>query len=326
MSTCKTHLERALSILPLPYYWAAAALGAFFFLISIAIMALLEGSFAHIIMYFLLSTLIALQIVFVYWAHEKITNLRSIFIDIIELPEPEVIAWHKGQEEFIFNDARMALGGVVITIIAVTLGLDNFGLVSQPYLTHVFVQVYYYLAHYIMGAGLYVMLATALMVYDLAGLPLRIDILISKNILLKGILYSKFTICAASVYIVWGLFHLSTPQKLSSLASIIWFSSFAIILCAYFLIPQYSIHKLIARTKKRKLEAFSAYLREKTEDALRHPTKENADILKVMLDIQCLMDEMYERPFGSNEVLHIVLIVIIPIIVVLLEIMFGIIK
>jgi hypothetical protein len=326
MSTHKTHLERAISILPLPYYWAAAALGALSFFISIVIMALLEGSFAHIALYFLLSILIALQIVIVAWAHGKIINLKSIFIDIIELPESEVIRWHEGQEALIFNDKRMTYAGVFITIIAVTLGLDNFGLASQPYTSYVFVNVYYYLAHYIMGAGLYVWIATALMVYDLGRLPLRINVLISKNIRLKGVLYSKFTLCAASVYVVWGIFHLSTPLKLSTLPSIIWFSSFAILLCAYFVIPQYSIHQLIVQTKKKKLKIFSACLREKAEDALCYPTKENASILRIMLDVQCQLDEMCEWPFGSYEVLHIALIVIIPIIVVLLEIMFGVVK
>jgi hypothetical protein len=164
-----------------------------------------------------------------------------------------------------------------------------------------------------MGTGLYVWIATALMVYKIGKFPLRIDVLLSKNIRFKGVLYSKFTICSASVYVVWGLFHLSTPQKLSTLPAILWFSSFAILLCAYFILPQYSIHQMMIKT-------------DKAEDVLLNPTQENASRLKNMLDIQCQLDEMCEWPFGSYEVLHIVLIIIIPIIVVLLEIIFGIIK
>ncbi|MCX6676398.1 MAG: hypothetical protein NTU95_00445 [Methanothrix sp.] len=322
----KTHLERAISVLPLPYNWAGASVGALFFLNSIIIMALLEKSFAHITSYFILSTLIAQQIIIVVWAHEKILNLRDIFIYIIELPALEVARWHESQELDIFNDRRMILTGVSTTIIAIKLGLDQLGFTSQPYYSYVFVKIYYYLAHYLMGAGLYVLIATALVVYNMGKLPLRVNVIISKNIRFKGVLYSKFTLCSASVYIAWGLFHLSTPLKLSTLPSILWFSSFAILLCAYFILPQYSIHQMMIKTKKEKLKIFSAYLRDNAEEALLNPTKENASRLKNMLDIQCQLDEMCQWPFGSYEVLHIALIIIIPLVVVILEIIFGIIK
>lgn len=322
----KTHLERAISSFPLPYYWAGAIVGALFFLISIIIMAYLEKSFGNIVSFFFLSTLIAQQIIVVNWAHEKIENLKDIFISMVELPADEVARWHASQESDIFNDKGMILVGVLITIIAIKLGLDQFGLSSQSYQSYTFLKIYYYVAHYIMGAGLYVWIATALMIYKMGKLPLRIDVLISKNIRFKGVLYSKFTLCAASVYVVWGLFHLSTPQKLSTLPALLWFSSFAILLCAYFVLPQYSIHQMMIKTKKEKLYIFSAYFKDKAEEALLNPTKENALRLKNMLDIQCQLDEMCEWPFGSYEVLHIVLIIIIPIIVVMLEIIFGIIK
>jgi len=326
MSPHKTHLERAISILSLPYYWAGIVVGALFFLISIIIMAYLEKSFANIISYFIVSTLIAQQIIIVIWAHEKIKKLKDIFVDIAELPPEYVAKWYDGQESDIFNDKKMFLTGIFITAIAIALGLDQLGLASQPYYTYAFLKIYYYLAHYIMGAGLYVWIATASMVYKMGKFPLRIDVLLSKNIRFKGVLYSKFTLCAASVYISWGLFHLSTPLKLSTLPAILWFSSFAILLCAYFILPQYSIHQMMIKTKKEKLLIFSTYLKDKAEDALLNPTQENASRLKNMLEVQCQLDKMCEWPFGSYEVLHIVLIIIIPLIVVILEIIFGVIK
>ena len=151
-------------------------------------------------------------------------------------------------------------------------------------------------------------------------LPLRVSVLLSKNIQFKGVLYSKFTLCAACVYLIWGFFHMSTPSGLSTLQSKLWFSSFAVLLCAYFILPQYSLHQMMIETKKEKLGMFSSRLKDKAEEAIRNPTKENASILKNMLDIQCQLDEMCKWPFGYYEILHIVLIVIIPLIVVALEI------
>ena len=320
------HLERAISLIPLPYYWTGAFMEAIFFLISGLLTLFFERSFIYILSFFILSTLIVQETIFLIWAHEKIIFLKNIFIDIIELPEEEILKWYEGQEAIIFNDKGMILTGVSITIIAHQLGLDHLGFASQPYYPYIFVRISYYLAHYIMGAGLYVLIATALMVYKMGKLPLRVNVLLSKNIQFKGVLYSKFTLCAASVYIVWGLFHMSTPLKLTTLQSILWFSSFAVLLCAYFILPQYSIHQMMIKTKKEKLGLFSSRMRDKAEEVLRNPTKENASSLKNMLDIQCQLDEMCEWPFGSYEVLHIALIVVIPLIVVILEMILGVIK
>lgn len=322
----ETHLERAASILPLPYYWRAAALGALLFAASIPIMFLLEDSFSHAILYLLLSILVFIQILLVSWAHRKMMEQRSIFMDAIELSRSEVLSWLGSQEALIFNDRRMILSGIIVTAIAVLLGLDHFGIASQSPGSYIFVNVYYYLAHYIMGAGLYVWIGTAWMVRELGRLPLQTNVLISRNISRKGMLYSKFTLAAASVYLVWGAFHLCTPQKLSTPISLVWFSSFAVLLCAYFIISQYGIHQLMVGTKKKKMKIFSACLRERAEDALKNPTKENAARLKIMLEVKSQLDEMCEWPFGSYEVLHIALIVVIPIIVVVLEIAFGVIK
>jgi len=59
------------------------------------------------------------------------------------------------------------------------------------------------------------------------------------------------------------------------------------------------------------------------KEAFSSPTKDNLLCLRSFLDIKQQLDAMCVWPFGSYEVLHIVLIVIIPILVVLLEIVFA---
>ena len=326
MNSHETHLERIISVIPLPYYWAGTFAGEVLFLISVIILTFFEKSFEYIISFFILSTLIALQIVFVVWAHEKIRFLRDIFIDMIELPGEEILKWYEGQEANIFNNEKMVLTGVSITVFAHLLGLDNLGFHPESSYVLIFIMLYYFLAHYVMGARLYRLVATAFMVYKMGKLPLRVNVLLSKNIQFKGVLYSKFTLCAACVYLIWGFFHMSAPSGLSTLQSKLWFSSFAVLLCAYFILPQYSLHQMMIETKKEKLGMFSSRLKDKAEEAIRNPTRENASSLKNMLDIQCQLDEMCKWPFGYYEILHIVLIVIIPLIVVALEIKFGVIK
>lgn len=322
----KTFLERAISLMPFNYYRSALALSAALFLVALNIMLFVENSLDNFISYFLLCAIFVQQTIILYWSHEKIRSLRDIFLDIIDLPEKKVIEWHISQETNIFNNAGMLLTGIFFNLAAHKYNLDQLVGPDQADYNLFYVRIFYYFVHLFMGAGLYSLFATALMIHRMGALPMRVNILLTRNLQLKGVLYSKFTICAASVYVMWGLFYLSTPLGLSALLSIMWFSSFAIILCAYLILPQYSIHQMMIKTKRDKLKIFSSALREKADEALKNPINENALRLKNMLDIQCHLDEMCQWPFGSYEVLHITLIIIIPFAVVALEIIFGVIK
>jgi hypothetical protein len=326
MNNHRTHLERLLLLIPAPYYLAGAIIGAIIFISTSIIIVWFENNLDYIWPCFVLSSLVALQSTVVFWAHKKIILFKDILVDIVELPKQMTLKWYENQELNIFNDKMMILVGVFLTILAHYIGLDNFGFSFKSTYSYFLFGLDYYFAHYIMGAGLYVWIATAWMLYQLSKLPLDINILLSKNIRFKGVLYSKFTICAIVVYLVWGVFHMSTPARLRSPQSMIWFSSFAMVLLGYFILPQYNIYKIIAKTKKEKLAIFSSSLRAKAEETFRNPTYENFTYLNKMLGVQAHIDEMSEWPFGSYEILHIVLIIIIPLMVLMLELVFKIIR
>lgn len=226
----------------------------------------------------------------------------------------------------VFDVKKMIASGVVMVIYEHSVALDQFGFTFHSFYSYAILEVDFILAQFLMGIGLYLLLLTGLMVYRISKLPMNINVLLSKNLQIKGLLYSKFTICAASIYAVWGCFNLSTPAKLLTSWRISEFSFFAFLLLAYFILPQYSIHLMIIKTKKEKLEMFSKRLMDDAKEAFNSPTKDNISSIRDFLDIERQLDEMCVWPFGSYEVLHIALIVIIPLMVVLLEIIFGIIK
>jgi hypothetical protein len=268
----------------------------------------------------------AQQPIIVIWAQGKMLSLEEYLLDIIDLPESDILKWYEDQMAIIFNEKRMFLSGVLVTIFVHLIGFDQFGFSFQLFYSDIILKIDFIFAHILMGAGLYPLIYTALMVHKISKLPLKINIILSKNLQIKGFLYSKLTICAASVYAVWGCFHLSTPERLSTIWKIGWFSLFALLLLAYFILPQYSIHQMITKTKKEKLEMFSRQLMARAEKAFYGPNKDNISCLRNFLDIEHQLDEMCAWPFGSYELLHIVLIVIIPFIVVLLEVVFRILK
>ena len=322
----RTHLERIISLIPLSYFWAWAVVGAVLFLISVYILLFIERSGAFISVFLVLSILVAWQGAGVTWAHRRITSFEDNLKEIVDMPRDEVARRYKSQIAIIFNDRGMAVSGLLLLGIVHITGIDYHEFSFQSIYTSAFANVFYYLTVYILGAGLYVMIMTAWGVHRIGRIPLHVNALFSKSIRSLGVLYSKFTIMASAVYILWGVFHMLVPPKFSSLQLMIWFASFAALLTAYFIVPQYSIHQMMVKTKKEKIETFSSKLRKVAFETFRNPMQENVSMLRSLLDIQHQLDEMSDWPFSFYEILHITLIIIVPVSVVAMEALLGVIK
>jgi len=318
----KTHLERIASIVPHPYYWSYLAVGTILFLISLFIIIIFEKNNQHLESFLILSILISFQCTVIYWAHLKFIQLSDVIVEMIDLPREMTWKWFSQQETAMFNDKMMILTGIAITIMAHFFQLDHFGFKFNFDVLNFIIKFYYYIAHYIMGSGLYLLIATALVLYRMSRLPLDTNILLSKNIRFKGTIYSKFTICATIIYLLWGLFHLTTPVRLSAYVSMAWFSSFAIILLAYFIIPQYIIYRIIMKTKEEKLNLFFIQMKKKSAEAFENHSLERLSNLNDMLSVKDRLDESCAWPFGLYEIIHILLIIIIPLMVVLFELIY----
>lgn len=320
------HVERIASLFPLPYYGGWAVICGALFLISSAVVLFFERSASYVIPCFLLSALMLEQAVIIVWAQRKIRLFKDNIMEVVNLPREEVSAWYEDQETRIFDDKRMAVAGLLLNTMAFAIGLNYFGFYFQSFYSYITIEILYFFTHYFVGLGSYLLIANALMLHDIGKLPLNINMILSENIKPKGVLYSEFTICAAAVYLGWGIFYMSTPNRLQSLTSILWFSSFALLMMASLILPQYSIHQMMMKTKNKILESFSIEMKDKADDTFLNLSKENVATLGDMLAVKHRLDEMCQWPFGSYEVVHIALIVIIPLLVVILEIVFKVIE
>jgi hypothetical protein len=318
----ETHLERALSVIPFPYYWSWAIFGGTSFLISFAILLFSERSYTFIWVFLVLSALTAWQSIGVIWAHKKMKLFINTFVFLVEWPEEKIKQKYERQTALIFDDKKMVVSGISAVVLAHLLGVDYFGFSFQAYPNIAF-KFIYYLAIYTLGVGLYVLTMTASAVHKIGDLPLHASVLFSKDMQSIGILYSKFTVYASSVYIIWVIFQMLIPLQLSALERTILSLFFAILLMAYFILPQHSIHRMMVRTKQKKIESFSSHLSAVADVTFINPTDERLSSLNDLLNIQRQLDKMSEWPFSFYEILHIVLITIIPLIVLTLEVIHG---
>jgi hypothetical protein len=322
----KTHLEKFISLFPVPYYLGWLLFSAVFLLISCLILMIFEKSFKYIDIFLIVSAIIGLQGTAINWAHDRIKSLDEILMNIINQPEKEILRAFEESENDIFNDKRMIIFAFIFIAFVHLTGIDYHAVSFNSSITEVLFSFGYYFAVYIEGSGLYILIMTALTVHKIGMLPLQVNALFS-DFHAIGILYSKFTIYAASAYVMWGIFHMIVPPLFSSLQLIIWFSGFAFLLFAYFILPQYSIHRMMTSTKKEKIEMFSSQLKAALDESLfKDPIEKHESYIRDMLSIQDQLDKMCEWPFGAHEILQIALIILIPLIIVLIEIAYGIIK
>jgi hypothetical protein len=321
----KTHLEKLISTIPVPYYQGWALLSLAFLLISALILMLFEKTFRYLDAFLIISVIIASEGTIISWAHNRIESFEEILISIVDLPKAAIIENCRKQEAEIFNEREMISFAIFFIIFIHITGIDYHALSFDSSISYFIFKLGYYLAVYLEGAGLYILIMTAFAVHKIGVLPLQIDALYS-DFHAIGLLYSKFTICAASVYVIWGFFHIIVPPQFSSLQMILWFLSFAFLLFAYFILPQYNIHRMMISTKKEKIERFSSQLRAAMGGSFEVPSDQNISNLKDIFIVHDKLHQMCEWPFGTNELLYILLIIIIPFIIVLLEIALGIIK
>lgn len=321
----KMHLEMIISPIPAPYYLGWPLLAAAFLLISYLILMQFENSTSYIDVFLILSAIIALEGIAVSWAHNTLESFDKILINVVDLPKEAIIESYGEQKAGIFNDKRMILFAVIFIAFVHASGIDYHAVSFNSSISDAILKIGYYFAVYIEGVGLYIAAMTAGTIYKIGTLRLQVNALYS-DFHAIGVLYSKFTILAACTYIAWGFFHLIVPPQFSPLQIILWFLFFAILLLAYFILPQYSIHRMMASTKKEKMEMFSSQLRAALDKSIDYPTDESALHLRDLLSVQNRLDQISEWPFGVYEILYIALIIIIPLIVVLLEIALGIIK
>ena len=321
----KIHLAKIISPIPVPYYLGWPLFAVAFLLISYIILMQFEKSLEYIDVFIIVSAIIALEGTAINWALIRLDSFEEILFKIVDLPKEAIIKSYKEQEDEIFNDKRMILFAIILIAFLHASGIDYHAISFNSSVSDIILKIGYYLAAYIMGVGLYIMAMTARTIHKIGTLPLRVNALYS-DFHIVGELYSKFTILAASVYIWWGFFHMIVPPQFSSLQIILWFLLFAVLLFAYFILPQYSIHQMMASTKKEKMEMFSSQLSAALDESASSPTSESAQHLRDMLSVQNSLDQMSEWPFGTYEILSVALVIIIPLIVVLLEVMLGIIK
>lgn len=272
--------------------------------------------------------------VFIYCSR-ALKDFQLVLPNFINLPDSsDVGRWFQEQLGAILNSKWMGfLGsavavGIVSTVAYVT---EWYSFPHSWFGNNIYLKLYLTIVlgivSFCMGAHVWLLFATALFVRRLGKIKIvKVSIYQHPSTSVKaiGTLFFKFSFSALGIYILWILAVLSSPLKEEVGYAILgWIIVMGILLVAYFVFPQYEIHKIMSELKHEKMRSFSKYLESSLESAIESPTSENVTRLKELFELQKHLDGMDDWPFNIQQILSILGAIIIPILLVILKILFD---
>jgi hypothetical protein len=120
----------------------------------------------------------------------------------------------------------------------------------------------------------------------------------------------------------YGLFVISdiVGGLYNSQIIIFWNMVAVLFILAFFVVPQYRIHKLMVQEKHIRLKAFSTYLEASVNECLHQPSKEKLDHLKGLFELKEHLSQMHEWSFRTRSISQLISVLLIPLLLVILEV------
>lgn len=324
-----THQERIVSRIPLPYPLAWLILGELVFLIHFLTVQFYEASTRLILGSITLSILIFLQGSVIVWASRQLENFYTVFSCFVCLSKEDRMKWYNEQMQSVFNNKISFFSGLTVGLgILLTVNLNPSwpSWFTSP-ITKISFNFLLAIAAYLMGAAFYVAIMTGVFIINISKLPLKISIYQHPNtsVTAIGYMFVKFAFATVIVYSLWVVAMLCSPLVKTLADSIIlfWVLFYGLFTLLYFIIPQYKVHDLMAKEKHEKIRKFSSRLDDAMEMVTENPTAKNIVRLRQLLEIQHQLNEMQHWPFDMRSFLYVLSAVIIPLVVVAINCIFG---
>lgn len=323
------HQEKLVSKIPFPYPITWLIIGGLVFFVHFLTLQFYEESMKLLEVSIILSILICFEGGVIIWASKELAKFYTVLSNVVDLSKEDIIKWYNEQLKNVFNNKRAFIVGLIIASgILLTVNLNpswpSWFISSNAKISFNFLLL---VVAYLMGAGLYVMIMTAVLVDSISKLPLRISIYQHPTTSIKalGYLLLKFSFCGVIVYSLWISAILYSPlaKNFNNPIILLWIITLGIIILSYFIIPQYKIHKIMVNEKHEKLRKLSSHSDEAIEPVTKGPTAKNTDRLRGLLEIQQHLNGIEDWPFNMKSIISLLSAVIIPILAVIINIIFS---
>jgi hypothetical protein len=179
-----------------------------------------------------------------------------------------------------------------------------------------------FLGFFFAGLGIWAVVVIIRLASEIAEFKVKIAVFQNRQtgILSMGSLFLRmsFSIALANSMIV--LTAIFSPFS-GSWIVLFWLGIAALSVLAFFIIPQYGVHKIMAKEKEQRIEAFAGHLERAMEESLRNPDQSNMQKLRQLFELQHHLTQMNEWPFNYNALWQLLTALLIPILLAVVDIM-----
>jgi hypothetical protein len=269
------------------------------------------------------------------WVWNSLNRLLTPMLHFIALPRAEIVAWHFKQMRAIFNTSGMTLTGLTVVV----LGMASFVFQCQWFswpvvwfgtdLANLVVVVVASTVFWLAGTALWMLVRLALMVITLSKLPLILRAFQDPvcGICVLGRLFLRISLILVSGYTLMAVtaMYLSPFRCLPSQSHFVlgWLAFGAVIVLAFFIVPQYGIHVAMVRAKHEKLHVLAAYLSSTFEEVISNPKPERTEHVEKLVELHSYLNKMPEWPFDTKVFASVISAIILPVGLAVLQMLCG---
>jgi hypothetical protein len=241
----------------------------------------------------------------------------------IDMPVPQLQEWYSKKLKLAYESKTALIFSFIFTTL-VTASIFPFiestsgdakVLIAARVITSFF-------GFFFAGLGIWAVIVIIRFANEIADLKVKIAVFQNRQsgILSMGSLFLRmsFSIALANSMIV--LTAVFSPFS-GSWIVLFWLAIAVLAVLAFFIIPQYGVHKIMAKEKEQRIEAFAGHLETAMEESLRNPDQANMQKLRQLFELQHHLTQMNEWPFNYNALWQLITALLIPILLAVVDIL-----
>lgn len=316
--------ERLFRSIPLPAWLVWLIFWQVLFLIDYLFTWQIENNAAYTIVFASLNLFFASLCIIMMYCSKILIRLFPHLLKFIEEDKQALTLWYTAKLKHSYEGIWPVISGLSISLLVI---ISIFPLIDTltPDINYVFYYRVSYLAlgFFFLGVALWAQLQVTFLPIDLTNKKLKVSInqFAGNGLQALGSSYLKMSMAISVSFILIVLTSVITPFE-NNIIVLIWLGVAAILIFAFFLLPQVGIHRVMVNEKTNRMAGFTQHLEETMDRTLKDPSAENMQRLKELFEVQNHLKGMNEWPFDLTSIWQLLTALIIPIILAAIEILF----
>jgi hypothetical protein len=274
--------------------------------------------------FFLLSSY-ACSAIIVEFSNREMQRFYPRLLTFVTEPQDKIKTWYTKSLYSAFMGRGALACGLVFAVVG---GISIYDMVKQlssgmPEITW-YREITSVLGFFFVGTGMWTIFSIIRITSQLSGFKINAKLLAMGNgsVMALGNLLLRISLAITFVYCLVLIADI-LAGIITSYIIIAWNGIAVLTILMFFVIPQYKIHKIMAREKQQRLQSFTVYLENSMNESLNNPSVEKMQNLKALFELKKHLSDMHEWTFSSGTISQLISVLIIPLLLLFLELYLG---